>query len=144
MRVYPARPFIDERETAWTTSTPAAVGLINGGVHEGAILTGRDAQRGGHCHRDQRGIGEGREIDEVHAIGEGWNHIVGRGESKSRLADPTGTDQGHQRDSVVQYEGARRRPLVLPDDEQGAAEAAVRTMSAVIDAMGDMGGGSEP
>src|SRR5215212_8134211 len=61
MREHPARPIIDEGGTAWTPSTPTAVGLINDGVHEGAIRTGRDAQRGGHCHRDQRGIGEGRE-----------------------------------------------------------------------------------
>jgi len=68
--------------------------------------------RGGHCHRDLRGISQGREIDEVRAVGEGLSHILGCGKSNPRVADSTRTDHGQQRDSVAQYEGAP--PLARP------------------------------
>ena len=58
---------------------------------------------------DQPGIGQRREIDKDHAIGEVRSHVVGHGHSQPRLAHAAGTGQGQERHRLVKRERLQRR-----------------------------------
>ena len=94
------------------------------GLGEGTIGAGRHLQRGGDGRRHQRRIGQGRQIDEDHAIGELRRDVVRDGQGQPGLADPAGTGQRQQRNGLIQEEGAGSGQLRLPADEPGAGNGA--------------------
>ena len=59
-------------------------------------------QRGG----DQIWLGQRRQLDPGHPVGELVRHLRGNGQCKPRLADPTGTGQGQQAQLRLPQQGA--------------------------------------
>ena len=87
-----------------------------------ASAPGRDAERRGDRGGHQRRIGQRRQIDPDHAVGEVRGHVAGDGQGQPGLADPAGSGQGQQRDRLVEQERPRRRDLGLAADEPGAGD----------------------
>ena len=80
------------------------------------------AEGAGDGGRDEGGVGQRREVDEDHAVGEVVRDIVGDGEGEAGLADAAGTGQRQQRHRLVEQQGAGGGHLPLPADERGARE----------------------
>ena len=61
-------------------------------------------------------VGQGRQIDPDHAVGEVRGHVLGDGQGEARLAHATGTGQRQQRNGILEQEarGPRRRSASRP------------------------------
>jgi hypothetical protein len=79
-----------------------------------------ESDGGGHRCGDERGVGEGRQVDPDHAVGKGVVHLGGQGQGEPGLADASRAGQGQQRHGLVEQAGAGRGELRLATDEAGA------------------------
>jgi hypothetical protein len=67
-------------------------------VGQRALAGFADAERIRDRRQDERGVANGREVDENRAVREGRGDIEGDGEGKAGFADTAGTGQGQERD----------------------------------------------
>ena len=89
---------------------------------DGATGIRRESQRRGHRSSHERGVLQRREVDPDHAVGKGVSHVLDDREGQARLAHPSRTGQGEERDGLIEQEDACTRALRLAADEASARD----------------------